>query len=104
MSDCELAEHRARLLAVLEAKRKRSRRGCNCPPPAVGWEIVEAGYRTLRDLGAAVPVSFELLSRIRSGAEPLSDRLRRRLADLLDIDESWVLVALRRKAGPRWRW
>lgn len=104
VDDRDLDEQRALLLAVLEGRRRRSRKGCNHPPPSVGWEILEAGYRTYRELAAAVPISFEFLSRIRSGDAPLSERLRRRLADLLDVHEDWVAVALRRAPGPRWRW
>jgi hypothetical protein len=104
MNDEEVRAHRSRLLAVLEARRKRSRRGCNRPPPVVGWELVRAGFPTLRALARAVPVSHEVLSRIRADDSALSARLRRRLAELLDVPEDRVLLALRRDPGPRWRW
>lgn len=100
----ELDEERARFLALLELRRKRSRRGCLVPAPVVGWEIHEAGFRTYRELAAKVPVAFEYVSRIRSGDAPLSDRLRARIAELLGIHEVQVLAALRRAPGPRWRW
>lgn len=100
----DLPTLRARLLALLDDRRRRSRRGCNHPPPTVGWELVEAGYRSLRELAAAIPISHEVLSNVRGGAYPLGPKLRARIAELLDIHEDWVLVALRRKPGPRWRW
>ena len=105
--DGDLDEHRALLLGVLDGRRRKSRVGCRPdwrPAPVVGWEILEAGYRTFRELAAAVPVSFEFLSRLRAGDAPMSPKLRSRLAELLDVHEDWILVALRRAPGPRWRW
>lgn len=105
--DRELEDHRSLLLGVLEGRRRKSRLGCRSdwrPEPVVGWEIREAGFRTFRELASALDISFEFLSRIRSGDAPLSDRLRWRVAELLDIGPAWVLVALRRAPGPRWRW
>lgn len=97
--DRDLEDQRALLLRILDRRRRR-----RPTRTSTGWELAEAGYHSLRALAEAIPISHEVLSNVRSGAYPLGPKLRARIAELIDVDPVWVLIALRRKPGPRWRW